>query len=100
MLLCQLFDLLLRLLSVDSLDVLETLLHLFLEPYQTNAFASLFLLLLLPQLLIRLVLIMFAILLLPLLLWLRCLKELSGDLLVLVGHKRVHIGEKAESILL
>jgi hypothetical protein len=43
---------------------------------------------------------MFAILLLPLLLWLRCLKELSGDLLVLVGHERVHIGEKAESILL
>jgi hypothetical protein len=100
MLLSQLFDLLLRFFSVDSLDVLETLLHLFLEPYQTNAFASLFLLLLLPQLLIRLVLIMFAILLLPLLLWLRCLKELSGDLLVLFGHKRVHIGEKAESILL
>ena len=100
MLLSQLFDLLLRLLSVDSLDVLETLLYFLLQTYQTHAFAPLFLLLLLPRLLIRLVLIMFSILLLPLLLWLRCLKELSGDLLVLVGYERVHIGEKAESILL
>jgi hypothetical protein len=109
----QLLDLILRLLTVDLLYVLDPLLSLFLELYQAQRSSCLLLLLLLLYLIhmlliICIILFLLLLILLPLLLLfvvaalsklLGC-EEVSGGLLVGLGHQREDLVEEVQGVLL
>ena len=109
----QLLDLILRLLTVDLLYVLDPLLSLFLELNQAQRSSCLLLLLLLLYLIhmlliICIILFLLLLILLPLLLLfvvatlsklLGC-EEVSGGLLVGLGHQREDLVEEVQGVLL